>query len=85
MKRERFDLVDIDVLMSVTDGIVLTVGLRADPRRASLALLGVTAKASSTKVQACREASLNDVITNLFRNKTLLAAIDTVMEKSVPR
>lgn len=64
-----FDLVLLDVLMPVMDGITLTTILRADPDFAELLILGMTAKAGNADKRECLEAGMSAVLTKPFTNR----------------
>jgi CheY-like chemotaxis protein len=78
-----FDLILMDVLMPVMDGITLTRKIRASGRYPNLPIVGMTAKATAADKQECLDAGMNVVITKPFRNKELLAVIGEVLSDKV--
>jgi CheY-like chemotaxis protein len=73
------DLVLMDVLMPVMDGIETTRQIRLDPRLSLVPILGVTARASNAERVEMIEAGMNDVLHKPYRNKTLIEAMRKVM------
>jgi CheY-like chemotaxis protein len=76
------DLVLMDVLMPVLDGIAATRLIRLDPRLSMLPILGVTARASTADRVEMLEAGMNDVLLKPYRNKNLVEAMRKIMAPS---
>ena len=81
LENERFDLLLVDVLMPVMDGLTLTERLRADPRWRDVPILGVTARASNADQAEMIRVGMDAVLTKPFRNRALLGAIDALMAR----
>lgn len=75
-----FNLVLLDVLMPVLDGITLTKVLRADPAFAELPILGMTAKAGKADIRECLDAGMNAVLTKPFTNRLFIKAVAAVLD-----
>jgi CheY-like chemotaxis protein len=78
----KYDIVLMDLLMPVLDGISATQQIRAKSEFASLAILGVTAVADHEEHFEMRSAGMNGVLEKPYRNKHLLAAIAEAMAAS---
>jgi CheY-like chemotaxis protein len=63
LRRERFDLVLMDVQMPVMDGLSATRAIRADGRLRAIPIVAMTANALSGDREACLAAGMNDVVT----------------------
>jgi len=76
VKRQRFDLILMDVHMPVMDGLAATRAIRArSGPEASLPIVALTAAASLSENQACRDAGMDDVVAKPFRPEDLYAAL----------
>lgn len=76
---EAFDLVLLDYLMPVMDGLTLARTLRADCRYAELPIIGMTARSTESDRQALLAAGMNRVLGKPFRRKALLAVVEEVL------
>jgi signal transduction histidine kinase/CheY-like chemotaxis protein len=60
--RERCDAVLMDCHMPVMDGFEATRAIRAEPRLASLPVIGLTASVTTEDRQRCRDAGMDEVL-----------------------
>ena len=75
-----FDLLLVDVLMPVLDGISFTRAVRRHPRHARVKILGVTARASQADQREMLAVGMDDVLLKPYRRQALLAAIDRLLD-----
>ncbi|MCW2245198.1 signal transduction histidine kinase/CheY-like chemotaxis protein/HPt (histidine-containing phosphotransfer) domain-containing protein [Azospirillum fermentarium] len=76
VRTQRFDLILMDVHMPVMDGLAATRAIRALPgAEAALPIVALTAAASLSENQACRDAGMDDVVAKPFRPEDLYAAL----------
>ena len=78
-----FDLMLVDVLMPVMDGITFTRTVRRDPTHGQVKILGVTAKASQADQSEMLAAGMDAILLKPFRRKSLLEAISKLMDSTV--
>ena len=71
------DLVLMDMLMPVMDGIEATRRIRADASWSSLPVLGLTANLNPQDLQAFREAGLNDLLLKPLEPGALVRAVES--------
>lgn len=83
LRDEAFDLVLMDVLMPVMDGITATRAIRADPRLANVRIVGVTAKAANKDRQEMLDAGMEAVLIKPYRNKILRDTVSRLLEPSL--
>ena len=74
-----FDLLLVDVLMPVMDGISFTRAVRQDAHQGDVRILGVTAKASQADQKEMIAVGMDDILLKPFRRKALLEAIDRLL------
>lgn len=82
IKHEDIDLVLMDFLMPVLDGVSATREIRSNPDFSKLPILGVTARASHADRDEMLSAGMNDVLLKPYRNKMLLEAMRRVLGDS---
>lgn len=75
-----FDLLLVDVLMPVMDGISFTRAVRQDADHGAVRILGVTAKASQADQKEMIAVGMDDILLKPFRRKALLEAIDRLLD-----
>lgn len=74
-----FDLMLVDVLMPVLDGIGFTRAVRGDARYAGVKILGVTAKASQADQSEMIAVGMDAILLKPFRRRDLLGAIERLI------
>lgn len=79
---ERFDVVLMDILMPVLDGLETTRRLRANPSTKDVPIICVSAKASGSDRGAGLEAGCDYYLNKPYRRKDLLRAITETLTKS---
>ncbi|MBI6546384.1 MAG: response regulator [Cyanobacteria bacterium NC_groundwater_1444_Ag_S-0.65um_54_12] len=75
----KFDLVIMDILMPVMDGLEATRRLRAHTRMQEIPIICVTAKASGSDEKTGMEAGCDSYVKKPYRRKELLAAIQQTL------
>lgn len=77
LEDQAFDVVLMDVHMPIMDGIETTRRIRsmADPVKAMVPIIGLTANAAKEKQDECLEAGFNQVIIKPFKMEALYDAI----------
>ncbi|MGW8205021.1 response regulator (plasmid) [Sphingomonas bisphenolicum] len=78
---KSIDLVLMDVMMPVMDGLTATRALRGDPRWAGLPILMLTAKAMPDDQQRCLEAGANDYMAKPIDVDKLLSLVRVWMPR----
>ena len=75
------DVVLMDMVMPVMDGIAATAALRADvdPRRRALPVLGLTANVNPQDLERFKAAGLSDVMLKPFEPAALCATIELLL------
>jgi len=71
-RTQRFDLILLDVVLPLMDGITVCRMLKADANTASVPLHMLTAKAKKTDVEAATKAGANGYIHKPFRGAELI-------------
>lgn len=74
-QERRFDIILMDILMPVMDGLETTRRLRADPRTRSVPIVCVSAKASGSDQEKGRQAGCSSYVTKPYKRRTLLSEI----------
>lgn len=78
------DLIIMDILMPILDGLSATRELKADATTAHIPVLVVTAKASNSDRDAAEAAGSNGFLTKPYRNKTLVEAVRQFLPVTSP-
>jgi FOG: CheY-like receiver len=78
------DVVLMDILMPVMNGIEATKALRADPRTRDLPIICVSAKASGSDQQSGLTAGCSHYLSKPFKRRQLLEAVaQTLLDEGV--
>lgn len=78
---KRIDLVLMDVMMPVMDGLTATRALRQDPRWSKLPIIALTAKAMPDDQERCIEAGANDYMAKPLEVDKLLSLVRVWMPR----
>lgn len=73
--KEHPDLIIMDILMPVLDGLTATRQLKSDQRTADIPVVAVTAKASNSDRDAAEAAGCDGFLAKPYRNKTLVETV----------
>jgi DNA-binding response OmpR family regulator len=85
-KREKPDLVLLDLMMPDIDGWEVYRRMKADEEMASIPVIVVTAKAQNVdRALGLQVAKVDDYVTKPFGPRELLASIEAVLAKKKPR
>lgn len=79
---QTFDLILMDILMPVMDGLETTRRLRADARTSQIPIVCVSAKASGSDQDLGRQAGCNSYVTKPYKRRTLLSEIEKALLKA---
>ncbi len=80
-KNPEIDLVLMDVMMPVMDGLEATRRIRAQPRFESLPIIAVTARTLAEDRQACLTAGANDYLSKPMDQNNLLALMRVLLNQ----
>jgi len=75
LKKQKFDLILMDIQMPEMDGFDTTKAIRADSRFADIPILAMTANAMSSDRGLCLEAGMNDHIPKPVEPESLYRAL----------
>lgn len=79
------DLIVMDILMPILDGLSATRELKTDPATARIPILVVTAKASNSDRDAAEAAGCDGFLAKPYRNKALLEAVRQLLPAQTPQ
>jgi CheY-like chemotaxis protein len=81
-RRERPDLVLLDVFMPVMDGIEACRVMKGDPELKSIPVIIVTARSEAENVERCLDAGCDDYVFKPVRKLELLDKINRLLRLS---
>lgn len=82
--RTRPDLIVMDILMPILDGLSATRELKHDPATAHIPILVVTAKASNSDRDAAEAAGCDGFLAKPYRNKSLVETVRQFLPMPAP-
>ena len=83
-KRDRPDLVLLDLMLPGLDGLTVARRIRATPELAATRILMLTARTEPDDIVRGLEAGADDYVTKPFDRKVLLARIKAVLRRGLP-
>jgi len=83
-RKERPDLILMDIQLPGMDGLAATVLLKDDPVTAGIPVIAVTAMAMTSDREKTEDAGCDGYISKPLRYRELYAAIDLLLGSSVP-
>lgn len=85
IKENTFDIVLMDVLMPVMDGITATKEIRklTDENKKNTPIIALTANVGEKEISKCKNAGMNDFITKPFEINSLIKVIQNCRRKNV--
>ena len=81
-RREKPDLVILDIMLPDSDGLDICKGIRRDPDLAAVPVIFLTARASETDRIVGLEIGANDYVVKPFGTRELLARIRALLRRS---
>lgn len=84
IRRERPDLVLLDLMLPGLDGLSVARSVRASPELAATRIVMLTARTEPDDVVRGLEAGADDYVTKPFDRKVLLARIRAVLRRGLP-
>jgi len=81
LRRGRYDLVLMDMLMPVMDGLDATREIRRDAQLRELPVIALTASAMEKDRRACEEAGMDDFVTKPFEPEELRAVLSRWLDQ----
>ncbi|HUV85805.1 MAG TPA: response regulator [bacterium] len=81
-RRERPDLVLLDIFMPVMDGIEACRVMKGDPELKNIPVVIVTARSEAENVERCLEAGCDDYVFKPIRKLELLDKINRLLGRS---
>lgn len=84
LRRERVDLVLLDILMPDPDGIETLAKIRADSKISETPVIMLSATGTSDKIQRVTELGVRDYIKKPFMPKDLIARVQKELDKTLP-
>ncbi|WP_027193233.1 response regulator [Megalodesulfovibrio gigas] len=77
VRRRPYDIIFMDVQMPTLDGVAATRAIRSLPDRQDVAIVAITANASTEHVRACLDAGMDAYLGKPFHRQGLLDTIRT--------
>ena len=81
-RRERPELIILDIMLPGIDGLEVCKRLKADPELANIAIIMVTAKGEEVDITLGLKLGADDYVTKPFSPKELLARIQAVLRRT---
>ncbi len=81
LKRERFDLVVLDLMLPGLDGLEVAKTLKSDPKTRSIPIVMLTAKGEDADVVTGLELGADDYVTKPFSPRVLVARVKAVLRR----
>jgi two-component system phosphate regulon response regulator PhoB len=81
IKRERFDLVVLDLMLPGLDGLEVAKTLKNDPKAKSIPILMLTAKGEDADIVTGLELGADDYVTKPFSPRVLIARVKAVLRR----
>jgi DNA-binding response OmpR family regulator len=82
VRRERPDLIVLDLMLPGLDGLMICQALRADPQTAALPIIMVTARGEEADRIAGLELGADDYVTKPFSAKELAARVTALLRRT---
>jgi two-component system phosphate regulon response regulator PhoB len=80
-RRERFDLIVLDLMLPGMDGFEVAKALKAEPRSASVPIIMLTARGEDADVVTGLEIGASDYVTKPFSPRVLSARVKAVLRR----
>ena len=80
-RRERFDLIVLDLMLPGMDGFEVAKALKAEPRSASVPIIMLTARGEDADVVTGLEIGAADYVTKPFSPRVLAARVKAVLRR----
>ena len=85
VRREKPDLVLLDVMLPGLDGLAIARRIRATPELAATRILMLTARTEPDDIVRGLEAGADDYVTKPFDRKVLLARIKAMLRRGIKK
>jgi two-component system phosphate regulon response regulator PhoB len=84
IKRERFDLILLDLMLPGLDGLEVAKTLKNDPKNRFIPIIMLTAKGEDADVVTGLELGAEDYVTKPFSPRVLIARVKAVLRRPGP-
>ncbi len=81
IKRERFDLVLLDLMLPGLDGLEVAKSLKNDPKNRAIPIIMLTAKSEDADVVTGLELGADDYVAKPFSPRVLIARVKAVLRR----